>query len=510
MLFLNQTQAIKVRFLAIIMILLTGFSDISHAQETNVLVDHELIASYTSAELEEVLGGFLSADLPLEPSTIADILGVKEAVNVYRVTYLSDHPINGKITATGAIAVPQNASELGALPMAIYHHGTVFGVNGVPSNLSFEHNIGAVLASSGYVMAMPDYLGMGGGTGMHPYVHAKTQATAGIDLLRAMRELQEELTYELMNAVCIFGYSQGGHAAMAMFKELEEFHKDEFRVVAAAPMSGPYDISGSQTEVLWETYEFPAYLPYVVEGYRSVYPELLGGFDEIYAPEYAALNDFKGDSRAFFEIIDQFDFPNKPILIFNETLLDGFTNDTDHPLRQALRQNDVYDWTPEAPTLIMGCCDDEQVKFSNSQVCYDKFVENGAQDVELVDFCDLFGSMGFLGHGGCVPFCLLYGKQLFDEEVGKLMVGIDEVNPNLLPTPLRFYPNPATQWVNFEIPPTIAPLQLTITNIEGKKVKQYNGISSDFRINVEDLQSGIYFVSLEGPLVSQQAKLMVY
>jgi hypothetical protein len=36
--------------------------------------------------------------------------------------------------------------------------------------------------------AMPDYIGMGGSPGLHPYVHAASEATASIDMIRAARE----------------------------------------------------------------------------------------------------------------------------------------------------------------------------------------------------------------------------------------------------------------------------------------------------------------------------------
>ena len=184
-----------------------------------------------------------AAVCPYPASFIIDILNLQYGVDIYRVTYNTTHPVLGDITATGALALPQ--LEACALPVAIYQHGTTFSTTGVPSFLSDEHNIGVMLASSGYIGLMPDYIGLGGSDEniMHPYVHAKTEAIAGVDLLRANRELTQTLDYFWNEQIFIFGYSQGGHGAMALFKELETEYADEFTVTACAPMSGPYDIS---------------------------------------------------------------------------------------------------------------------------------------------------------------------------------------------------------------------------------------------------------------------------
>src|SRR5207244_924185 len=99
------------------------------------------------------------------------------AVDFYRVLYTTPYKnVDSLVTASGAIAVPRNASC--ALPLAGYYHGTVSNRTGVPSYQSQEATVGVLLAASGYLVAMPDYIGLGDSDPkviIHPYIHAFTQ-----------------------------------------------------------------------------------------------------------------------------------------------------------------------------------------------------------------------------------------------------------------------------------------------------------------------------------------------
>ena len=52
-----------------------------------------------------------------------------------------------------------------------------------------------IFAAFGYVVCAPDFVGLGDSPGVHPYVHAKTEASAAIDMLRAARELDADDTF---------------------------------------------------------------------------------------------------------------------------------------------------------------------------------------------------------------------------------------------------------------------------------------------------------------------------
>jgi hypothetical protein len=66
-------------------------------------------------------------------------------------------------------------------------------------------------------------------------------------------------------------------------------------------------------------------------------------------------------------------------------VLAAFRADTNHPLRLALRDNDLDRWTPKAPTRLYHCGGDQDVIFANSVVAYNSFQSRGATHVELID-----------------------------------------------------------------------------------------------------------------------------
>ncbi|MGB1205598.1 MAG: T9SS type A sorting domain-containing protein [Chitinophagales bacterium] len=533
------------------------------------LIDYELVESYSIEELETVLDDF-AGGFPIPPG----LFNFNYNVDVYKVRYLTwNATLTERVQASGALAVPQNSTC--PLPMVVYQHGTSFNPNGVPSQLSTEVFIGNVMGADGYVVLMPDYLGLGESVGMHPYVHSKTEATAAIDMMVAAEELQEILTYEFNDQVFICGYSQGGHGAMALFYELETYYADEYHVAAAAPMSGPYDISVTQESVMWEDYSSPGYLPYVILGYQEAYPELFDGIGDVFNEEYDLFNNCCISSGEFHSILSSFNLPSRPIDMLLPDVVAEYETDPNHPLRVALADNDLYDWTPQAPVLLLGCGGDEQVKFENSIVCYDKFVENGVEDVEVVNF-------GNFLHNDCVPFCLIAGKQHFDKHrdmSNGIMVTYDVANPSNetatdgsidlnisggegaytimwdngmedeslsnLPvgdymvtimdergcytietitldgsvgiydntqTLISVYPNPATDFVHIDLPTNInGTYNVQIHNIAGEMMRSFGNMTAkSLDIDVQNLNTGIYLVSLQAEGAVYQSKLMVY
>jgi len=172
------------------------------------------------------------------------------------------------------LVAPDNFSKI--YPMLCYQHGTSSSKTDVPSHLNGESQLATILSGMGYLVAAPDYLGLGDSPGFHPYVHAATEASAAVDLLRAARDFAAQEVLQLNGQVFVTGYSQGGHAAMALHRKLELELSNEFAVTAAAPMSGPYSIGGIMRELILSEneYFFPAYIPNTILSYRHIFPTL--------------------------------------------------------------------------------------------------------------------------------------------------------------------------------------------------------------------------------------------
>jgi len=327
-------------------------------------------------------------------------------VDVYKIIYNTVSYDSSVTTASGALLLPVNPPC--KLPLISYQHGTETVKTNVPSYLGGELPVGVVMASDGYAASLPDYLGLGDSPiPIHPYLHSQSEATATIDMLRAARELIDSLGLELNGQLFLAGYSQGGHATMATQKMMEEQFPQEFPITASLPMSGPYDLSGSQARVIEVDSVFSAsvYLPYIVFSYDQVYNLWANDSSVFISPYDTSLRPLFNGQNNLLTINNQ--LPAIPNDILQPLLLDSFINDTNHYVRQALRENDLTDWMPVSPTKIMYCTADEQVRYQNSIVAYNKFIQNGSTSVILID-------AGPFTHANCATNTFINGKAWFD------------------------------------------------------------------------------------------------
>lgn len=335
----------------------------------------------------------------------AGVLTPSYGVDLYRVTYETEYN-DSMILVTGALAIPQNPDC--KPPLISYQHGTTFDRLGVPSYGSAELQICLVFASEGNVLVAPDYIGLGGSPApIHPYQHGFSQAHSTINLLRATRELQTTLDFELSNQLFLFGYSQGGHATAAALKYIEEDYASEFQVTAAMPMSGAYDLSGAQTDFInnGQPYATPGYLPYIVLGYQSVYHDLYDSIQQIFIPPYDSLMPYYFFDGASGSLINPACDPI-PINMFTQEAQDGFFNDPNFSFKLKLQENDLLDWTPQSKIRMYYCTGDEQVYFRNSVVADSVWNYNGAPDAAAVFLTNE-------NHGGCVDDALIAARLFF-------------------------------------------------------------------------------------------------
>jgi hypothetical protein len=100
--------------------------------------------------------------------------------------------------------------------------------------------------------------------------------------------------------------------------------------------------------------------------------------------------------------------PAIPNRILRPEYLAAVRGDPDHPLRRALRDNDLTGFVPKAALRLYHCSGDEDVLPANSVVARDRFTAAGVTGVLLVD-----PSAG-AGHGDCVEPALLAAKAWFD------------------------------------------------------------------------------------------------
>ena len=362
------------------------------------LVSYEYIGSMESNIIQEELDASVGQ---LNPNAIFNI-------KAYSIVYETIDQFGEYEEASGFISFPDNYHY--GYPMYLFGHGTKVRRNSAPSMSGFN-DLNKWLGTSGYIYMEPDYLGLGVSQISHPYQLKDPTASVMIDMVYATKQFCNMITgLQFNDQLYIAGYSEGGYAALATVKEIEENYPD-LNITMSFPMAGAYDMSGTMVDLmlLRENYANPYYLPYVLLSYMEKYN--LGTAEDFFTPEYAELLPglFNGEYSGSY--INTF-LPDIPIYIMKGDVIYNFRTNPAFPFRLTLEENDLIDWTPQNKLYLFHGIGDEQIPYENSVVAYNKFIENGAdEDIVKIELL----SEGYGGHNGAAPYCL-YGAFILSEE----------------------------------------------------------------------------------------------
>jgi Secretion system C-terminal sorting domain len=410
-------------------------------------------------------------------------------VDLYRVKYTTVDVKGNPTEASGLVCLPSDNKNF--YPIVAYHHGTVGSRFEVPGYESYEAIIPSIFTSMGFVGIAPDYLGLGDSPGIHPYVHAASEATAARDLLIATEKFLASKDYKTNKNLFITGYSQGGHASMA-FHRMMEANNLGYKLKAASHMSGPYSISSGMKELLLsdKEYSIVAYMAEVALAYNLVYgifPD--NDMNKFFKPTYAKLlKKFADEELGLFDMntvmVDslkkQFGkaLPKKMLL---DSILNVIISDDNHPVNAALRDNDVYDWKPTIPTRLLYCTADEQVAYTNSIIALEKMKANGAANVTATDV-RTNGS-----HSDCVnpavTNTLFFFLQYLNLTAVEDVAAIGEC---------AMYPNPASDRVIIASETSYG--EATLIAYDGKMILK---TVANNTIDISDINAGLYIVLLK-------------
>lgn len=166
----------------------------------------------------------------------------------YRVVRYMTQDRGVPIEASTLVAYPEEGG--GNYDMLLFLHGTSgftdgCGVSGEDDWITLT----ALLASLGYIVVSPDYIGLKNGgepTGFtHPYLGGEPTAIASIDALRAAARLMPELRADTCptNRVVTLGGSQGGHATLWVERLMPYYGRefDNLGYVATVPPAAIYE-----------------------------------------------------------------------------------------------------------------------------------------------------------------------------------------------------------------------------------------------------------------------------
>lgn len=454
-----------------------------------------LLSTCGSLKAQTVLSVELQQELSLQLLEI--ILGIASpdyGVDAYKVIYTGEDPFGETDTLSGLMIIPQDADNP-QFPMLAYMHGTAFAKDAVPSTEGVEERqLVIAFASNGYITVAPDYLGYGvDSLEIHPYVHADTEAKAGRDMLLAVRGWLDEQEIAYNDQVFATGYSQGGHASAALQKLVEADPDSELTITAAAHLSGPYAISEAMRQAIIDPQltTFPVYVVFTYLGYNYVY-DLYDNNAAIFVEPYLSSIDSFVQNQIDLEELNTSLFS---MLASNGEELDGMFQDSivdilldgdpSHPILVALRDNDLFDFVPQAPTRLYYCTEDEQVPFQNALLADSVMNALGAEDVASVNG-------GPEDHGGCVIPAALFSVGFFNT-FQEILSSDQEVSFNpeweLSPNPV-----PATGTIRLianEAPPT----DFELYDLQGRRLA-VGPVPVDMEISLQGLAAGTYAVKL--------------
>jgi len=316
------------------------------------LVRSEFLLALTR---EEVAQGLLAIGWPN--------VVVKSGVALYRLAYITIDARGALTQASGLFALPTDVEPIGVVS---FGHGTDSLKRYVPSAPTFEaEGVAGLFASGGFALVAPDYLGLGGSIGPHPYLHADTEASASLDLLAAARRAARASKVTLPSSVYITGFSQGGQTALALDRAIELDADSPWHVAAVAPIAGPYDLSGTEFPGMLEgmASSDAAYAAYLALSYIQVYGTLT--LAEVFASPYDTQVASLFDGRhAFDEIASALPSPRA---LFRSDFVAAVADSTS-PFAWQLRQNDTDLIAPRAPVRLYYGAGDIDVLPRNAQV----------------------------------------------------------------------------------------------------------------------------------------------
>lgn len=325
-------------------------------------------------------------------------------ISLYTITYNTTYK-GQNIKASGLVAFPDTDQ---GMPILNFNHGTTSLHADAPTEDLIQYSFFSNAASAGYIFVIPDYLGFGVSDNIvHPYYRSDITGQTIVDMIRAARELAAIEGYNFNGDVFLSGYSEGGFATMSAHYNMEKNNYSGLNLVASAPASGGYDITGMLDYFISkETYHVPYYIAYVAMGYKTSYDwslPLSSIFNEPYAsiiPEY-----FNGKYSGY-EINSVLSDD------MSELLTSNFINNiyTDADLKiivDAFEENSLDQWVPKNKMIMYHGTDDITVPYQNSVDTYNSFISLGA-DKNILEFIDLVGE----NHSsGSLPYIV----SLFDE-----------------------------------------------------------------------------------------------
>ncbi|SHF86435.1 T9SS type A sorting domain-containing protein [Chryseobacterium sp. OV279] len=426
------------------------------------------------------------------PDFVSYLNGFNVGLKGYKITYYTKNENNVLVKATGLLMYPNVNFKLSTI---VSDHGTTDSRNNVPSNFKGALTAGFVVELSyvlnGYILMAPDYVGMGTGDGVHPYVDYATEAGATIDFVTAANKVLAQQGIKRYDEYFLAGYSQGAHAAMSTLKRLNISNPTNLKFKYAYMGDGPYDFSGvtlNKGVLEKDFYPFTSFLANVVHSCNNMgYKSYTNDISEVISPEYL-------DKYDYHVVQDNGGLLWGPVIwrkLFTQNFINETTNNLNSKFRQCLKPKDVYDWYNKTPMTLGHSSVDLAIPPENTSKTID--VQRGYYawwDLNKYKLDSFF--WGPLGHvGGIVPFTLASNAKFNTLRSGGLLnqwailTSKQQGNTN---------PETVTSLYSSQLKPDLGNMQLVgITDFNQEKVASKSATGN----SLSSLKDGVYLLKVQ-------------
>lgn len=300
------------------------------------------------------------------------------AVKSYRLEYLTLGGDGKQVLASALVTVPIKPAGATS-PVLALQHGTTARDAEAPTNEVAASKVTVVLASTGYIVLAPDYVGYGSSKGQpHPYLLAAPSASVLVDLLTAAKYWRQTTGVPDNRQLFFVGYSEGAYVSMAAARSLAGStspHAKNLSLVVTG--GGPYNVTATLDALLQRIRDEnallgalvnPGFLKFLNDGARA-------------SVRNALLNEMLGSGAD---------------VTFQSTLIDNFLADNTAAIDT---QSNVHDWKPVVPMQLFHGRDDLTVAYKSSGSTLQAMQARGASSLVSLTDCQHVPA----GHLECVP-----------------------------------------------------------------------------------------------------------
>ena len=357
-------------------------------------------SNLSTPKTESVKGGELIVDFSADAmkSTLLSKGVIDENKTVYgykayKIPYTTTDEEGNEVKASGLFVIPTGlpsvvTTTLG-LSMVSDDHGTIFANAEAPSVIAKSSGIpdgSSIILTSlgGFATLQPDYIGFGDANShYHPFVLKDSLANSTVDFIKQVKNFAVDNNITLNGQLFLTGYSEGGYAAMATLKKIEE-EQTGLSVTMAAPMAGPYALKLMADGVLSQPkLTVPSFMANVGYAYAKANSQPVDSvINEPYASKLPTL--FNGDlERTKIDPQLTTDTTGTTGLFTPAFVNDYFTNDSNW-FKVATTTNNLHTWAPQTPVRLVHCQGDDVIPYAISQLTEGTMQQLGASSVAIV------------------------------------------------------------------------------------------------------------------------------